>query len=155
VADGEDARVAHGRWNLARLVFSGHIEGMPNGFRMRALTLVLCSIIAAAHGLVPSTVANAQVCTDDYMTVDTFFGTILEIAPAPEPFVSADMLLKGPDKCTPMWMQVLKADAAQCRIGDRIEAHGVIVSDPENNAWNINPERNMYMLLGQDYSCRR
>jgi hypothetical protein len=132
---------------------SGHIEEMPNGLRMRVLTLVLCSLVAAAH--VPSTEAKAQVCTDDYMTVDTFFGTIIDIVPAPEPFVSADMLLKGPDNCSPMWMQVLKADAAQCRIGDRIEARGIIVSDPENNAWNINPERNMYMRLSQDYSCRR
>jgi hypothetical protein len=44
---------------------------------------------------------------------------------------------------------------AQCRIGDRVEARGIIVSDPENHAWNINPERNMYMLLGQDWSCTR
>ena len=54
-----------------------------------------------------------------------------------------------------MWMQVLKPDAAQCRIGDRIEARGMIVSDPENGAWNINPVRNMYMLLDQDFICTR
>ena len=122
---------------------------------MRVLTSVLSSVVIAALGLALPTATKAQVCTDDYMTVDTFLGTILEIVPAPEPFLSADMLLKGPDNCSPMWMQVLKADAAQCRIGDRIEARGIIVSDPENNAWNINPERNMYMLLGQDYSCTR
>jgi len=122
---------------------------------MRALTLVLSSIVIAACILAPSTATKAQVCTDDYMTVDTFYGTILEIVPAPDPFVSADMLLKGPENCTPMWMQVLKSDAAQCRIGDKVEARGIIVSDPENHAWNINPERNMVMLLGQDYSCTR
>ena len=126
-----------------------------NGFRMRALTLVLCSTVIAARVFVPSTATNAQVCTDDYMTIDTFYGTIVEIVPAPEPFSSADMLLKGPENCTPMWMQVLKSDAAQCRIGDRVEARGIIVSDPENHAWNINPERNTYMLLGQDFSCTR
>lgn len=123
-------------------------------YRMRVLTLVLSSIAAALVLSLPSA-TRAQVCTDDYMTVDTFYGTILEIVPAPEPFSSADMLLKGPDNCTPMWMQVLKSDAAQCRIGDRIEARGIIVSDPENSAWNINPERNMYMLLGQDFTCSR
>ena len=122
---------------------------------MRALTLVLSSIVIAACILAPSTATNAQVCTDDYMTVDTFYGTILEIVPAPDPFVSADMLLKGPENCTPMWMQALKSDTAQCRVGDRVEARGIIVSDPENKAWNINPERNMVMLLGQDYSCTR
>jgi hypothetical protein len=65
------------------------------------------------------------------------------------------MLLKGPDNCSPMWMQVLKRDAAQCRIGDRVEARGIIVSDPENSAWNINPERNLYMYLNQDFTCSR
>ena len=128
---------------------------MLNVYRMRVLTLVLSSIAAAALVLSSPSATRAQVCTDDYMTVDTFYGTILEIVPAPEPFSSADMLLKGPDNCSPMWMQVLKSEAAQCRIGDRIEARGIIVSDPENNAWNINPERNMYMLLGQDYTCTR
>ena len=120
---------------------------------MRVLTLVLFSLVIAARVFVPSTAAGAQVCTDDYMTVDTFYGTILEVVPAPDPFSSADILLKGAENCTPMWMQVLKSDAAQCRIGDRVEARGIIVSDPENHAWNINPERNMYMLLGQDWSC--
>jgi hypothetical protein len=120
---------------------------------MRALILLLSSLVVAACAVVPSAGMNAQVCTDDYMTVDTFSGTILEIVPAPEPFASADVFLKGPENCTPLWMQVLKSEAAQCRVGDRVEARGIIVSDPENNAWNINPERNMYMLLGDDYSC--
>jgi hypothetical protein len=122
---------------------------------MRALILVLSFIVIVASACGPSTATKAQVCTDDYMTVETFYGTILEIVPAPDPFSSADILLKGPDNCTPLWMQVLKSEAAQCRIGDRVEARGIIVSDPENNAWNINPERNMYMLLGRDWSCTR
>jgi hypothetical protein len=122
---------------------------------MRVLTEVVFSIVVLARALAPSAVESAQVCTDDYMTVDTFYGTILEVVPAPDPFSSADIRLKGPQNCTPMWMQVLKSDAAQCRIGDRVEARGIIVSDPENHAWNINPERNTYMLLGQDWFCRR
>jgi uncharacterized OB-fold protein len=115
----------------------------------------LSSIAVAALVFLSPVATKAQVCTDDYMTVDTFYGTILDIVPAPEPFVSADLLLEGPDNCTPMWMQVLKRDAAQCRIGDKVEAHGIIVSDPENNAWNINPERNTYMYLNQDFTCTR
>ena len=122
---------------------------------MRVLTLLSASIAVAALVLTSPSATKAQVCTDDYMTIDTFYGTILEIVPTPEPFVSADMLLKGPDNCTPMWMQVLKRDAAQCRIGDRVEARGIIVSDPENNAWNINPERNTYMYINQDFTCTR
>jgi len=122
---------------------------------MRVSILLSASIAVAALVLSSPSATQAQVCTDDYMTVDTFYGTILEIVPAPEPFVSADMLLKGPDNCTPMWMQVLKRDAAQCRIGDKVEARGIIVSDPENNAWNINPERNSYMYLNQDFTCTR
>lgn len=122
---------------------------------MRALTLVLFSTVIAMRVFGPSTATSAQVCTDDYATVDTFFGTILEVVPAPDPFSSADILLKGADNCTPLWMQVLKSDAAQCRIGDRVEARGIIVSDPENNSWNINPELNTYMLLGQDWTCTR
>jgi hypothetical protein len=122
---------------------------------MRVLTVVVFSIVIAARIFAPSAARSAQVCTDDYMTVDTFYGTILEVVPAPDPFSSADILLKGPDNCTPMWMQVLKSDAAQCRIGDRVEARGIIVSDPESKAWNINPERNTYMRLGQDWFCTR
>jgi uncharacterized OB-fold protein len=122
---------------------------------MRVSILLSAPIAVAALVLSSPSAIRAQVCTDDYMTIDTFYGTILEIVPAPEPFVSADMLLKGPDNCTPMWMQVLKRDAAQCRIGDKVEARGIIVSDPENNAWNINPERNRYMYLNQDFTCTR
>ena len=121
---------------------------------MRVLISLPVSIAAAVILMSPAA-KSAQVCTDDYMTIDTFYGTILEIVPAPDPFSSADILLKGPDNCTPMWMQVLKRDAAQCRVGDRVEARGIIVSDPENNAWNINPERNPYMFIGQDFTCTR
>ena len=128
---------------------------MLDGFRMPVLTLPLAAIAVAAFVLASPSATQAQACTDDYMTIDTFYGTIVEIVPAPEPFVSADMLLKGPENCTPMWMQVLKRDAAQCRIGDKVEARGIIVSDPENNAWNINPERNTYMYIGQDFTCTR
>ena len=122
---------------------------------MRVLTVVLFCLVIFARVFAPSAATSAQVCTDDYMTVDTFYGTILEVVPGPDPFSSADILLKGAENCTPMWMQVLKSDAAQCRIGDRVEARGIIVSDPENHAWIINPLRNAYMLLGQDWSCTR
>jgi hypothetical protein len=123
------------------------------GFRMRVLILGLGLLAALVLGL--PTPTRAQVCIDDYATVETYVGTLLEIVPAPEPFSSADLLIKGPDHCSPLWMQVLKSDAAQCRIGDRIEARGIIVSDPENAAWNLNPTEHVYMLLGQDYSCTR
>ena len=93
--------------------FSSHIKEVPNGFSMRVLIAVLFSIVILARVSAPSTAASAQICTDDYMTVDTFYGTILEVVPAPDPFSSADILLKGPENCTPMWMQVLKSDAAQ------------------------------------------
>jgi hypothetical protein len=142
------------RHGLVRLPLSGNIELSSNGCRMRALVLVLSALVIAACALFPSR-PNAQVCTDDYATVDTWYGTILDIVPAPEPFSSADMRLKGPENCTPMWMQVLKSDAVQCRLGDKVEARGIIVSDPENGAWNINPEHNTYMLLGQDFACTR
>jgi hypothetical protein len=121
---------------------------------MRALIVGLLSLTAiAACAPDPSAPMVTQTCTDDYMTIDTFHGTLREVASAPEPFSSADLILDGPEHCTPLLMQVLKSDAAQCRIGDRIEARGIIVSDPENNEWNINPERNAYMLLGQDWTC--
>jgi hypothetical protein len=122
---------------------------------MRNMILALSSVLVTAHLLFPAASAEAQACTDDYVSVDTITATILEIVPAPDPFVSADMLLKGPERCTPIWMQVLKSDAAQCRIGDRVQARGIIVSDPDSNAWNINPLGKLYMLLDQDYSCTR
>src|SRR5262245_48398044 len=93
VANRENARLNHLRascrtaWSLAHLSFFGHIEAVPSRFHMRALILVLSLIVVAARVPVPSMATNAQACTDDYMTVDTFIGTILEILPAPEPFV--------------------------------------------------------------------
>ena len=99
--------------------------------------------------------SRAQFCSDDYVTIETIEGTVLSIDPAPEPFKTADISIMGPDPCKRLWMQVLKTDAVQCRVGDRIEAKGVITSDPENLAWQINPERNEYMMLGMDFTCMR
>jgi hypothetical protein len=112
-------------------------------------------VSAVLLALVSPGTARAQACSDDYISVETIMGTILSIDPAPEPFQSADIFISGPDPCKRLWMQVLKTDAAQCRVGDRIEAKGVITSDPENLAWQINPERNAYMLLGADFTCTR
>jgi hypothetical protein len=122
---------------------------------MRALIVGLLSVTGIAACAPDPSAPTAQTCTDDYMTIDTFRGTLRDVAAAPEPFSSADLILDGPKDCTPLLMQVLKSDAAQCRIGDSIEARGIIVSDPENNEWNINPERNTYMMLGQDWTCTR
>lgn len=99
--------------------------------------------------------AAAQICNNDYVSVETVVGKILSIDPAPDPFVSADIFIAGPKPCSRLWMQVLKRDAVQCRVGDRIEARGYVTSDPDNDAWQINPERNDYMLLGADYRCTR
>ena len=82
-------------------------------------------------------------------------GTIVAIDLAPQPFKSADIFIAGPQPCTRMWMQVLKTDAAQCRVGDRVEAKGIITSDPDNNAWQINPELHEYMFYGSDFTCMR
>lgn len=113
------------------------------------LSLVVC--VAAAQP------RNAPImspqCSDDYVTIERVAGTIIEIKPAPEPFRSADIFMSGPAPCTHMWMQVLKADAIKCRIGDHVEAKGVITSDPQEAAWQINPEKNAYMLLNEDFTC--
>lgn len=114
--------------------------------------LFLAAFISTAF-LAP--VSHAQVCSDDYITIETLVGTILSIDMAPEPFKSADIFIQGPDPCKRLWMQVLKTDASQCRVGDRVEAKGVITSDPENLAWQINPVLNPYMLLGKDFTCTR
>ena len=118
------------------------------------MRFVLASLVLVA-ALLPTLPSRAQFCSDDYVTIDTIVGTILEIQFAPEPFKSADIFLSGPERCARMWMQVLKRDAEQCRVGDRIEASGVVTSDPAENSWQINPERNEYMLLGQDFTCGR
>ena len=122
---------------------------------MRAVMLVLSSAVLAAQPLFPPLPAAAQACTDDDMSIDRIAATILEIVPAPEPFVSADIRLKGAVDCPRLWMYVLKSEAAECRIGDRVDARGIVVRDPENDAWNINPEQDQYMRLGRDYSCTR
>lgn len=119
---------------------------------MRSVVASLAVLVALSSAL-PS---QAQVaCSDDYVSIETVIGTIIEIALAPDPFSSADIFIAGPMPCTRMWMQVLKIDAAQCRIGDRVEARGIITSDPDNGAWQINPERNDYMLLNADFTCTR
>ena len=150
MADREDAGARHG---LARVSFSGNIEVRSNGLRMRTL---LFSLMAAGILFValPAPI-EAQTCTEDYVTVETVHGTIVEIVPAPEPFVSTDIRLSVAAKCTPLWMQVLKSDAAHCQVGDRVEVHGIVIPDFESDAWTINPVAKMYMLLGQDFSCTR
>ena len=97
--------------------------------------------------------ARAQSCADDSVTIEKISGTIFDIVLAPEPFRSADIYLSGPAPCTRIWMQVLKTDAAKCRIGGSIDVRGVITSDAENNAWQIGPVQNEYMVLGEDFSC--
>jgi hypothetical protein len=119
---------------------------------MRVRVLLLSAIAGIGFFAEDS---RAQVCSDDYVTIETLVGTILSIDLAPEPFQSADIFIQGPDPCKRLWMQVLKSDAKECRVGDRVEAKGVITSDPENLAWQINPERNPYMTLGQDFTCTR
>jgi|SRR5262245_54283986 len=116
---------------------------------------LIAAVFVLAWLLCPTQPAKAQFCSDDYVTVDTIIGRVLEIVPAPEPFKSADLYLSGPERCTRMWMQVLKKDAAECRVGDHIEAKGIVTSDPENNSWQINPEAGEYMVLGQDFTCSR
>jgi hypothetical protein len=125
----------------------GEGEGGSGSF-MRAVALILALALTMPLGPV-----KAQSCVDDYLTIETIIGTIIDIQLAPEPFRSADIFIKGPAPCDRMWMQVLKMDADRCRIGDRVEAMGVVTSDPENNAWQINPVRNEYMLLGADFMC--
>ena len=118
---------------------------------MRPLALLLAALIFASAP--PARPARAQSCVDDYLTVETVSGTILDIRPAPEPFKTADIYFTGPRPCDRMWMQVLKPDAEACRIGGRMEATGVITSDVENNAWQIGSAKNEYMMLGADFTC--
>jgi hypothetical protein len=116
---------------------------------------MLLPAVLALQALLHASPVAAQTCTDDDMSIDRVAATILEIVPAPEPFVSADIMLKGPDDCPRVWMYVLKSEAAQCQIGDRVDARGIVVRDPENDAWNLNPERGQHMRLGRDYTCTR
>ena len=103
--------------------------------------------------LAPPNHVRAQSCADDFVTIETIRGTIVDIRPAPEPFRSADIFLSGPAPCTRMWMQVLKMDAEKCRIGGPIEVRGVVTSDSENSAWQIGPVQNDYLTLGDDFTC--
>ncbi len=114
----------------------------------------LCLVVLASAAAQPrkAPLASPQ-CSDDYVTIERVAGVIIEIRPAPEPFRSADIFMSGPAPCLRMWMQVLKSDAIKCRIGDRVQAKGVITSDPDDAAWQINPEKNEYMLLNQDFIC--
>lgn len=113
---------------------------------------IATAFILAASTPPASTAARS--CADDYFTVETIRGTVIEIKPAPEPFPSADIYLSGPAPCTRMWMQVLKKDAEKCRVGGRIEVKGVVAADVENNSWEIGPAKNEYLTLGDDFTCR-
>ncbi|MSP95412.1 MAG: hypothetical protein EXR00_09090 [Alphaproteobacteria bacterium] len=125
---------------------------------MRSIAaLFLAPVVFAAAALAQprnAPLASPQ-CSDDYVTVERVGGEIIEIQLAPEPFRSADIFMSGPPPCLRMWMQVLKIDARKCRLGDRVEAKGVITSDPDSSAWQINPEKNAYMRLNADFTCTR
>lgn len=118
---------------------------------MRLLALAAMALILV--GSTPPAPSHAQSCADDYLTIETIRGTIIDIRPAPAPFKSADIYLSGPAPCTRVWMQVLKKDAERCRIGGSIEVKGVVTADVENNSWEIGPTRNEYMTLGDDFTC--
>ena len=115
--------------------------------------LIFLAAILSTLALHPSAPARADSCSNDYVTIETIRGTIMDIKPAPEPFPTADIYLSGPAPCARIWMQVLKTDAAQCHVGGNIDARGLITSDEENNAWEIGPANNEYMTLGQDFTC--
>ena len=121
---------------------------------MRRLAAALTLFAAGSAYAAAPPRFHAQ-CSDDYLTVESVGGQIMDIVPAPEPFRSADIYMSGPKPCERMWMQVLKADAVRCRPGDHVEAKGVVTSDPDSDAWQINPERNEYMRFGEDFTCTR
>jgi|GraSoiStandDraft_57_1057295.scaffolds.fasta_scaffold224884_2 hypothetical protein len=115
------------------------------------LVLVTSTLMAIAlHQPAP---ARADSCANDYVTIETFRGIIMDIKPAPDPFPTADIYLSGPPPCARMWMQVMKSDAAKCRVGGAIAARGLVTSDEENNAWQIGSANNEYMTLGDDFTC--
>ena len=74
---------------------------------MRGVALLLLALVTVGAAPPPTRAA----CADDYLTVETVRGTIIEIKPAPEPFKTADIFFSGPSPCDSMWMQVLKTDA--------------------------------------------
>lgn len=116
---------------------------------MRGVALLLLALITVGAAPLPTRAA----CADDYLTVETVRGAIIEIKPAPEPFKTADIFFSGPSPCDRMWMQVLKTDAERCRVGNAIEVTGVVTMDVENMSWEIGPTKNDYMTLGQDFTC--
>jgi hypothetical protein len=162
MADGEKARahrpqVRARRDRLEPAAKLRHIlEGPPETPMRIAFAsplLVLLTAGAPAPVEVPFPAPAQHACANDYLTIQTITGTIMEIKPAPEPFRSADIDITGPAPCERLWMQVLKRDADLCHVGDAIEARGVVTSDPENNAWQINPLKNEYMTLADDFTC--
>ena len=118
---------------------------------MRLLISMFLLVVAAGAAPAPPRAA----CADDYFTVETIRGTIIEIKPAPEPFKTADIHFSGPPPCGDMWMQVLKTDALHCRAGGTIEATGVVTLDAEagDNSWDMGPTKNDYMTLDEDFRC--
>jgi hypothetical protein len=116
-------------------------------------SLFLAVAAAAAPPLPSAPLRPVPSCHDDYVTVETVRGRILEIKPSPEPFRSADIFFLAPPPCDRMWMQVLKPDAARCRVGGRIAVTGIVTADVENNAWQIGPRNNAYLTLGDDFAC--
>lgn len=118
---------------------------------MRIAVFLIAGLVVGCA--MPSRLARAQSCQDDYVTIETIRGTIIDIKPAPEPFRTADIYFSGPMPCDRIWMQVFKTDATRCRVGNAIEAKGVITSDAENNAWQIGSVKNDFMLLGDDFTC--
>jgi hypothetical protein len=120
---------------------------------MRALVILGFLFIVLAAATLPPDNVRAQSCFDDYVSVETVLGEVIEIRPAPEPFPTADILLSGPNPCERMWLQALKTDAERCRPGDRIQAKGYVTRDPEEASWGINSDKNSYMIFGQDFTC--
>src|SRR3954470_12877514 len=104
----------------------------PENRLMRIAPFVLAALVLGCS--MPMRLAGAQSCQDDYVTIETIRGTIIDIKPAPEPFKTADIYFSGAMPRDRIWMQVFKTDAARCRVGSIIEAKGVITSDTENNA---------------------
>ena len=88
--------------------------------------LTLLAAIFSTIALHPAAPARANSCSNDYVTIETIRGTIMDIKPAPEPFPTADIYLSGPAPCARIWMQVLKGDAAKCHVGGNIEVRGLI-----------------------------
>lgn len=122
--------------------------------RFGCLIAALLVLVACAPAPRPlSLAAEPHACANDYQTVETVMGRIMDIKPAPEPFPTADIDMTGPAPCGRMWMQVLKTDAAHCHVGDAVEATGVVTEDVENNSWQIGPTQNDYMTFAQDFTC--